>query len=102
MGFGRMTKIYPPSLLFKAVIDANMTERKIVSGTAAWAKSCAVAVTKNKSSRSSKQKRKISFVQLPGPEELPEGALRRHAANNSNSYSGTKLMTSSGMGACCS
>ena len=68
----------PQSLLFNAVIDANMNERKKVPSTAARAKSCAGAVTKNKISRSPKQTRKISFVQPPGPEELPESALRRH------------------------
>ena len=96
----------PPSLLFNVVIDANMNEQIIVSSTDALTKSCAAVVTENKISRSSKQTRKIFFVQPPGPEELCEGALWRHVAtnleSNSNSCSGTKLTTSSGFWACCS
>ena len=94
----------PPSFFLKPVIWANMKERNMVSGTVARANSCAAAMSNNNVSLSFKQTRKISFVHPPGPDALPESALRRQAANNfesnSNKSSGTNLVTSSGITAC--
>ena len=68
----------PPSRFCNAVMEANMKHRVISAGTAALAKSSAANVRRSKISGSSRHTRNISFVQPPGPGELPEGDVRKH------------------------
>ena len=80
---------------------ATVNARVAQSGAVPLAKSSAAADNNCNTSGSSRQTRNTSLVQPPGPEALPNGALRKHSAkiflSNSKGALGWKFNTAGGI-----